>query len=138
MPRVVKLGDLLPEDIEFEMPDGKKFLAPGDPPLAKIMELANLFEQSSGLGGGEAAAPDSDGVELEVLERLDRMVLDILRMRDPDLAESPFGVLGIQHFVAELLKAYGFIEAAEDPPPTPAKRRPAANKRSPRSSGSRS
>ena len=112
MTRIVKLEQLLPEDIAFEMPDGAIYLAPGDPPLQLILQIAELFERA-----GESDGAD-DEVGLDVLRRLDAEVLYLLRMRNPDLDQSPFGVIGVQHFVAELLKAYNFAVEGEALPPT--------------------
>jgi len=129
MARIVNMEEVLPEDIEFHLPGGQKVFAPGDPPLELILRIADLFERSQNAG------EDDEAIGLEVLNELDAQVMRLLQMRDPDLTAQPFGVVGVQHFVAECLKQYGFAEeTAEDPPPRAASSR----KRSPRSSGSRS
>lgn len=128
MARIVKLGELLPEDFIIELPDGEQHTLPGDPPLQLILKIAELFERSS-----EAEVGD-EGVGLEILRELDEQVLGLLRMREPEIESSPFGVLGVQHVVGALLHAYNFGEAEEEPsdeedPPKPASK-------SKRSSGS--
>ena len=129
MAKIVKLGALLPEDIVFEMPGGQRVSAPGDPPLDLILKIAELFERSEN-------EEDPEAFGIDVLRELDDEVLRLLRMRDPDIESSPFGVIGVQHFVAELLKQYNFGTEGADEPADPPKR--AARKRSTRSSGSRS
>jgi hypothetical protein len=126
MPKIVKLGALLPEDIAFEMPGGQRFVAPGDPPLDLILKIASLFERAEEEG--------NEGIGIEVLRELDEEVVRLLQMRDPDLTASPFGVIGVQHFVATLLGQYGFGEAEDEEPADPPKRA----KRSKPSSGSQS
>jgi hypothetical protein len=130
MPKIVKLGELLPEDFVVELPGGTRHTLPGDPPLELILKIGELFERS------ESANGDADAVGLEVLRELDYEMLKLLRLRDPNLESSPFGVIGVQHVVAALLQAYNFGaeeeaegEDGEDPPPAT---------RSTRSSGSRS
>lgn len=130
MARIVKLAEVLPEDIAFEMPDGKQFVVPGDPPLELILTIAHLFEQAQ--NGAEAKA---DEVGLDILERLDKEVVGLLQMRDAEIKASPFGVIGVQHFVAELLQAYNFAEA-EEVPPTKTTRKASRSRKSPRSNGS--
>jgi hypothetical protein len=127
MARIVKLGELLPEDIAFEMPDGSQILAPGDPPLQLLLKVAALFERSEN-------SDDANGnLGVEVLQELDAEILALLQMRNPDMVESPFGIIGVQHVVATLLEAYGFgVEGKADPTPPARSRKP----KSPRSSGS--
>lgn len=129
MAKIIKLGALLPEDLTFEMPGGQRFVAPGDPPLELILKIASLFERAEGSDEEEA-----DAIGLEILRELDEEVLSLLRMRDPNIKASPFGVIGVQHFVAELLRQYNFGQEAEGEEPDPPKRA----KRSKRSSGSQS
>ncbi len=132
MARIVKLGELLPEDITFELPGGAKFVAPGDPPLELILKIAELFERAENTDGDAG-----DELGLDILRELDAEVLGLLRMRDSSLSGSPFGVVGVQLFVAELLKQYNFgVEGADDSGDPP--KRAATRKKSPRSSGSRS
>jgi hypothetical protein len=109
MARIVKLSQLLPEDVVFELPDGTRLRAPGDPPLHLVLKIADLFDRS---------LSEDETVGLELLRELDEQVLALLRMRQPDLEQSPFGVLGVQHFVAELLSAYQFAAGEEEEDPT--------------------
>ena len=130
MAKIVKLGHLLPEDIIFELPGGDQHTFPGDPPLELILKIASLFERV------ENTSEPEETVGIEILQELDAEVLKLMRMRAPETVASPFGVLGVQHVVAELLAAYNFGteggEGEENPP------KPAAKKKSTRSSGSRS
>jgi len=128
MPKIIKLGELLPADFVIELSQGQRYTLPGDPPLALILKIAELFERTENMNG------DSGEVGLEVLRELDSQMLNLLRMRDPDLTESPFGVLGVQHVVATLLQAYNF--AAEPEPGEDDEEDPPAATRSKRSSGS--
>jgi len=126
MAKIVKLDDLLPEDIIFELPGGARYTFPGDPPLALVLKIASLFERAE-------ASDDQQGVGLETLQELDAEILGLLRMRDPDIERSPFGVIGVQHVVGRLLDAYHFgVEETDDEADPPA----AQPRRSKRSSGS--
>lgn len=130
MPRIIKLGELLPADFVVEMAGGDQFTLPGDPPLELLLKIAELFERTENANG------NAGEVGLEILRELDKQMLHLLQMRRPDLDASPFGVIGVQHVVAELLQAYNFAavedEAEEDP------ENPPSATRSKRSSGSRS
>lgn len=133
MARVVKLSALLPEDIVIEMPGGQTFTLPGDPPLQAVLKIAALFERSA-----EAAASEDgdEGIGIQVLTELDEHMLGLLRMRDPEIQESPFGVFGVQQVVAAVLEAYNFGTVENDDPPTRTRTKaPADRKRSTRSSG---
>ncbi len=128
MARIVNLGALLPEDITFVLPDGAEFTAPGDPPLHLILKIAHLWEQT----GAE------EGAALELVQELDDEVLGLLRMRQPELQKSPFGVFGVQHFVSELLAQYNMLAGDEEEEESPTKAEKPKTKPSTRSNGSRS
>lgn len=131
MARIVKLAEILPEDIAFEMPGGQRFLFPGDPPLDLILKIASLYERA------ENADEESAQVGIDVLQELDNELVALLRMRDDTITSSPFGVVAVQHVVAELLTAYNFGEAAEDVnPPNRAARRSTRSNGSPSSAKS--
>jgi len=141
MPKIVKLAELLPEDIVFELPGGGRYTFPGDPPLQLVLKIASIFERAQVQGDGDAEAAE-DGTALEMLQELDDELVTLLRMRDDSISESPFGVMGAQHVVAELLAAYNFGAEdadAEDPPKAPnrASRRSSGSGRSSSSSASR-
>jgi hypothetical protein len=111
MARIVKMEQLLPEDISFEMPDGRVYVAPGDPPLQLILKIASLFEQAQNEDG------TAEEIGIDLLRQLDEEVVGLLQMRDPTITASPFGVIGVQHFVSQLLAAYNFgVEGADGPP----------------------
>lgn len=127
MAKIVKLAEILPPDIVFELPGGARYTFPSDPPLGLFLKIASLFERAEG-------APDEEGVGLETLAELDAEILGLLRMRDPSIEQSPFGVLGVQHVVARLLAIYNpdaDVEEGTDADPLKAPR-----PRSKRSSGS--
>lgn len=129
MPRIINLGELLPADFIVAI-HGQRYTLPGDPPLELILKIAELFERSENANG------NSDEVGLEVLRELDAQMLGLLRMRQPDLEASPFGVIGVQHVVAAMLRAYNFGAVEEEP--EDGESDPPAATRSKRSSGSRS
>lgn len=136
MPKIIKLGELLPEDFVVEMPGGAKHMLPGDPPLELILKIAELFERSASANG------DAEAVGLEVLEELDAEMLKLLRLRNPEIDSSPFGVIGVQHVVATLLQAYNFgVEEEpgedEDPPKATRSKRSSGSQSSSTSSASR-
>ena len=138
MAKIIKLGELLPADIIFELPGGGRYTFPGDPPLQLVLQIASLFERAQAQGDGDT----EDVTALEMLQELDDQLLTLLRMRNEEITESPFGVLGAQHVVAELLAAYNFGAEdgdAEDPPKAPnrASRRSSGSGRSSSSSASR-
>jgi hypothetical protein len=129
MPRIIKLGELLPADFVVELSEGQQFTLPGDPPLELILKIAELFERTENMNG------DAGDVGLEVLRELDGEMLSLLRMRQPEMVASPFGVIGVQHVVASLLEAYNFA-AAEEPTADGDDEDPPSATRSRRSSGS--
>jgi len=140
MAKIIKLAELLPADIIFELPGGSRHTFPGDPPLQLVLKIASIFERAQAQGGGDDG--DSEDVTaLEMLQELDDELVTLLQMRDASITESPFGVMGAQHVVAELLAAYNFgaEDAAEDPPKAPnrASRRSSGSGRSSSSSASR-
>lgn len=118
MPKIIKLGELLPEDFIFEMPGGQSYTMAGDPPLELILKIAELFARTENANG------NADEVGMEVLQELDEQMVHLLQLRDPTVTASPFGVIGVQHVVATLLQAYNFgVEEApddEEDPPKPA------------------
>jgi hypothetical protein len=134
MARIVKLGQLLPEDIAFDLGDGRQYLVPGDPPLDLILKIADLFERGEAIEAGDEEAGASFG--LDVMRELDEEILRLLRLRDPSIETSPFGPLGVQHFVAELLKMYNVLAGVEPDPPTRARTASGSRRKSTRSSGS--
>lgn len=139
MARIVKMAELLPEDIVFDFGGDRRYTVPGDAPLELILKIAQLHEKASNaeqIAGGDEAMAEAIG--LEALQELDDQALYLLRMRDPELERSPFGVVGIQHFIAELLKQYGFIVAVEDGGEPDPRKPGAGGKRSRSSTGSRS
>jgi hypothetical protein len=110
MARIVKLSQLLPEDVVFELPDGSRVKAPGDAPLSLVLRIATLFQRVQDEQEGTGS------VSLDALQELDSAVLELLRLRQPDLERSPFGVLGVCAFVGELLGTYE-TQASVDPTP---------------------
>jgi len=131
MPKVIKLGELLPADFEVELPGGIRHTLPGDPPLELILKIGELFERS------ESANGNAEEVGLEVLRELDAEILKLLQLRDPSITSSPFGVIGVQHVVASLLPAYNF-GTEEEPEDDEEEADPPSATRSKRSSGSQS
>lgn len=130
MSRIVKMAAVLPEDIVFELPGGAKYTVPGDPPLTLILKIAALFERA-----GEDQ--DDDGtVPLDLVKELDAEVLQLLRMRNENVEVSPFGVLGVQHFVMELLKQYQLLAGEDGDGASPPPKKARTKGRSRRSSGS--
>jgi hypothetical protein len=136
MPKIIKLGELLPADFVVELPGGAQYSLPGDPPLELILKIGELFERSGDANG------DAEAVGLEVLRELDAEILRLLQMRQPEMESSPFGVLGVQHVVASLLQAYNFgaeeePDDDEDPPRATRSKRSSGSQSSSTSSASR-
>jgi len=152
MARIVNMGPVLPEDIDFRFPDGKggttSYIVPGDPPMDLILKIAHLNDAAEGVElpvGAKALTKAQkeealDRLMIEKLDELDAEVLHLLRIRQPDLDRSPFGPVAVQHFVAVLLEQFKELagEADEDEDPTKAKGKAAPKPRPTRSSGSRS
>jgi hypothetical protein len=140
MPKIVKLGELLPADFVIELSEGERYTLPGDPPLELILTLASLFERTENMNGA-----DENEVGLEVLREINAEMLTLLQMRQPELTSSPFGVIGVQHVVAQLLQAYNFGTASdeededgeENPQPASRSKRSSGSPSSSKSSGSR-
>lgn len=128
MPKIVKLGELLPEDFVIELAEGKRYTLPGDPPLELILQIAELFERTENADGAQ------EEIGLEIMRELDATMLRLLQMRDATLERSPFGVNGVQQVVAVLLQAYNF--AAQEEPAADDEADPPTGDQSKRSSGS--
>lgn len=128
MAKVINLGGLVPEDVVFDLGHGRSYSVPGDLPLERILTLARIVQEAD-----EAGSTDEQGMDM--LERLNHEALSILRIRQPDLEESPFGVIGVQHFVAALMDELHRLAGEEpgsdeDPPKATTKTSPARRRAS--------
>lgn len=147
MARIVNLGILAPEDIDFVTGDGRVFRASGSVLMSSMIQLARL-EQSLADVQAEAAALSESGDDegyrraggeaIDVLEDLQAEVLKLLQVHQPDLEEVPFTQHELGAFLAALrsdLDEQAGVPPTS-PPSTPTVNR-AARRASTRSSGSR-
>lgn len=134
MARIVNIGAVLPEDIQFVLPDGRKYVVPGDVQLDVMLNIARLCDEA------QAQAEDAENNEgreaayVSALERLDEEIVGLLQVRNPDVTRNPFGLLGTVEFIEALFREYGTM-AGEDPTKGATETKPPA-KRSKRSNGS--
>ena len=134
MARIVKLKPIVPEDFIIEQPDGTQHLIAGDAPTELIVRIASLMDEKQ-----DREMTDEDGVE--IMDMINDEVVQLLRLRDPEIERNPFGPVGTQVLIAEIVSQWMQMAGVEaDPPPKKptAKKRSASRKTSPRSSGSSS
>lgn len=169
MPEIVDLRDLVPDDIVFVLPGDREYRIPGDIDVDNAFRLLKLLVDLTEAQAVEAAArrrvertaadkdatvdevEDAEAELAEALERsgagaerageeLRRVLLELLKIRQPDLDRLPFGIVACQHVTGEVLRRIGLL-ADEEPASEagsgrdPTRRRPNAA-RSGRSNGS--
>lgn len=132
MTQIVDLDAIVPEDVTFSF-RGKKYLLPGDLDVEHTYKLLRCFTAA-----GKAEQGDDLGKRERAETQLRDALLELFRQRDPELAELPFGVKGLQIVLIEVLKAIGLeIQSGGEGPPTkPGPKRSRPSKRSPRSAKS--
>lgn len=124
MANLTRIDDFLPADkvIEYE---GSRYTLPGDPPAEFILRLLAIGERF-----------EADEIStLEYLTECDAAILELLRLRDPSIERSPFGIAAAQQIVRIVLRTPG----ADEGPPRKARtsRSSTPSRSSSRSSGSR-
>lgn len=102
----IDLDDVLLDDHQVRI-GGEIYLLPGDLPIEQMLGLSRAWERmSTGIGG-------KDGDDL--VDDLYQRVLELFRVRQPDLQELPIGVLAVARLIVRL---YGGLD--DEPAATPA------------------
>jgi hypothetical protein len=139
MTKSLDLDGLVPEDIEIHYRE-QTYLIPGDMDTDTMWRLLDVFqglEKKTGVGSLE--------LQKKALKRGEAEVLALVQMRQPEVEQLPFGLVGLQHVLSAVLEAIGVAveQRSEDPnpPPKPKMAIPKAKKHPPsksrRSPGSR-
>jgi hypothetical protein len=119
---IINLNDLVGKDIVFAYgTPPKQYRIPGDIPVDSVFELLSMFASLRVMEG-------DDPLQLmgEMRTRFEEMrekLLGLFRIRDPKLAEWPFGIRGTVIIVQRVLGELGVNASEENPtPPSPPKR----------------
>lgn len=129
MARIVDLNALVGEDIVFKYGTPVvEYAIPGDISVGTVFDLFEKFQAVSKIDGD-----DPDALTEQVRQRFDGItgkLMEVLKVRQPALAEYPFGIRGTGVVLREILSALG-VSVTEDPPaPAPmARRRSAGSKK---------
>lgn len=125
----IDLDELVPEDINFTF-KGDTYTIPGDLTVDQTFDVVSVWTRAA-----EAELTGDQDKIRKTNQALTDQLLQLFRIKHPDLESLPFGVAAYRAIVAQVLIAVGLtIEDEQDPPkPSPAP----ARARSRRSSGSR-
>lgn len=125
----VNLDDLLPEDLTINY-RGDKYVVPGDLDVDTATTLFRTLKEQAAAEDGE-----DDETTAERVAASRAFLLELFRIRQPNLESLPFGVKGTAHVILAILRHLGVLEetagadaaAPADPtPPNRATRRTAA------------
>lgn len=119
MARIVDLSNLVPEDIQVRLEkDGPLYALPPDIPIPDYLEMARVIE----------GLDETDPAEtMNQLEDLYERVMDLFRIRNPDIEDLPIGPRRLGELI---LRLYGEAEGVEEKPARPP--RPAGTRSSSR------
>lgn len=122
---VYDLDDLIPKDIGMRF-EGTEYRVPADLPIDTTYALFELFANMIN-AQGEAVAGDGGNADraTTAVKDLEQYVLGLFQIRQPKLAELPFGVAGLLAVVRLILIELGAISA--ETPEREAPERPLAS-----------
>jgi hypothetical protein len=101
MPQIIiDLDDAAPEDVGVKL-GGKIYALPGDIEIPTLLKIERLMTQLGDPEADEAAAADQGGAFLELYDE----VLDLFRIREPDLEELRIGARQLGQLVVRLYTA---------------------------------
>lgn len=130
MVQVVDLDELLPEDITVRV-RGTGYQLPGDMDVEQVFRLFELYLALSKIESDDPAA-----MFAEVKGRfgdINAELLDLFKIRQPDLEKLPFGIRGIGAMLRLVLEQLGLKITETDPPtPSPRPKRTTPKTRKPR------
>ena len=131
MTDIVDLDVLVPDDIVFKY-RGEELAVPGDLKVPETLRLYKLLKQIADAD----AAEENEDAELERTSALvQATLLDVFKIRQPDLTELPFGAVATRHVLQRILVSLGAIPDPEAPPDPP---KPSRKKAQPPRARSRS
>lgn len=132
MSKLYDLNELVPgiEDVTIKYRD-ETYVIPGDLNTERTFEFMALYDEILEFqrAAAEAVASQDEKKALEVKDELERLmgtigakVLDVLKIRHPDVKELPFGQQSLMAVVGIILEAMGIGRSAgaTDGPPPPA------------------
>lgn len=133
MARIIDLDAVVPEDIEFTY-RGETYAIPGDIDVEQTFRIIRMFEEAQAAEANSAPIDERERLNLVIRDEL----LELFRVRNPDLADLPFGTIAYQHVLVTVLGQLGLQVVGEPTPPEPRpkKQETRAVPRSRRSSGS--
>jgi len=121
MPRIVKLDEILGEDITFDS-RGKQYVFPADISTGLLWKLADLYEKLMPLEAAieqkqAAGEPADDEIKTYrlLISETEQALLEGFKERDSSLESLPFGVGGFQLVLATVLVQLGFLPDPANP-----------------------
>lgn len=127
MPQIIDLNELVPEDIVIRYGTPPvDYKLPGDMDVESVFRLFEMYR----------ALAVTEGDDNEVFDQLKTRfgdiraeLLKLFQVRDPKLAELPFGIRGIGALLRVILGQLGVTVSEETPtPPSPARKPPRTRK----------
>jgi hypothetical protein len=137
---IVNLDELIPDDLTIRV-GGQDYELPGDIDTETTFKLDKLMRK---LGEAETkvASADVTDEDRETAEKLtleaQEIVLELFRIKQPDMEKLPFGARGFSQVLARILMRLGWGDLEVSPPPPNRAARRAKPKKSPPSRSSRS
>jgi hypothetical protein len=141
MAEIVQLDDLVPQDITFVY-RGDEYHVPGDLDTETVFKIFQHLKGLTGLRGDDGKAADDEAIR-RASDNLRKILLDVFRIRQPDLETLPFGTRSQAIITERLLSLIGLpgVGEAEEPVPTgrakPSPTRSSPGSRKPRSTRAR-
>lgn len=128
--RIIDLDAAAPEDLGVKC-GGKIYDLPGDIPIPDFLEI----ERAVAVLEGREEAPEGT-TATDALQRLYDLVLDLFRVKQPDLEKLPIGPVRLGALIVQIYSAAGDADGAGGGRPPKASTR--STSRSKRSRGSKS
>lgn len=110
MTRIIDLDKIVPDDIEVVL-QGDTYLLPGDIPVELMLRVEHATQQLN-------SVTDSDEGQNVLADLLDAVV-DLFRIRQPDVDQVP---IGLRQAVMLISQIYSVQEDPAPDPPRPARR----------------
>jgi hypothetical protein len=121
MPRIVKLDEILGEDIVFDTRE-EQYVFPADISTALLWKLADLYEKLIPLEAemeekkkNGNLSEEEKAVYRALIGETEQALLEGFQERDPSLESLPFGVGGFQLVLATVLVQLGFLADPTNP-----------------------
>jgi hypothetical protein len=115
MPEIVNLDELVPEDITFVY-QSKEYVVPGDLDTETVFKIFQHLKALLELRDADGGL-DEDGAR-RAAEAMGELLLNVFRIRQPDMRELPFGTRGRAIIAERLLDNIGVGGAAREEVPS--------------------